>query len=255
MSVLGHRAADGDVVRKERSQHQRHAPVHPSAVDRGRSGVAITQRLGNLQGLREEVQRGVRGPPRPRARDRADAAHARQPRRARAAVRRQGVEARRGRPHSGQDGAADRGGRARLSECLQALHRARAADGQGRQRRQGHRLEHADRSEAVGRAERRRQRGRRDPRHAADRDRHRRLRGDPAARAGDQRPRGGQGVGSALQGDRTRACAPRALPRGREDPLPRRSSAAAQDHQLAHVERHREREASRTTPATPTCTS
>ncbi len=37
------------------------------------------------------------------------------------------------------------------------------ADGQGRQRRQGHRLEHADRSEAARRAQRPRHRGRRDP--------------------------------------------------------------------------------------------
>ena len=64
--VLGHRAADGDLVREERPQHQRHAPVHPSAVDGGGPGVAIAQRLGDLQGLREEVQRGLRRPPRRR---------------------------------------------------------------------------------------------------------------------------------------------------------------------------------------------
>ena len=51
-----------------------------------------------------------------------------------------------------------RGGRARLPERLQALHRARPADEQGRQRRQGHRLEHADRGQAARRTER--------PRHA-----------------------------------------------------------------------------------------
>ena len=59
-----HRAADRHLVREERPQHQRHAPVHPSAVDRGGSGVAIAQRLGHLQGLREEVQRSLRRPPR-----------------------------------------------------------------------------------------------------------------------------------------------------------------------------------------------
>ena len=175
-------------------------------------------------------------------RGRADAADARHAGRARAAVRGQGVEARRGRPHPGQDGTADRGRRARLSERVQAVYRARPADGQGRQRRQGHRLEHADRGEATGRAERRRERRRRDPRHAAHRDRHRRLRGDPAAGTRDQRSRRGQGVGGARQDHRPRARASRALPRGREDPLPRRAGAAAQDHQLAHLERHRERD-------------
>ena len=253
--VLGHRAADGDLVREERPQHQRHAPVHPSAVDRGGPGVAIAQRLGHLQGLREEVQRGLRRPPRRGARDRADAADARQPGRAGAAVRRQGLEARRDRPHSGQDGAADRGGRARLPERLQALHRARAADEQGRQRRQGHRLEHADRSEAAGRAQRRRQRRRRDPRHAADRDRHRRLRGDPAARARDQRPRRGQGVGGAVQADRaasTRTSRCTARTRRSASATSRRSRARSSARRRGAASRARP---SRTTPATPTCTS
>jgi nitrate reductase alpha subunit len=36
--------------------------------------------------------------------------------------------------------------------------------------------------------------------------------------------------------------APGAAPRGREDPLPRHPGAAAQDHQLADLERHRERD-------------
>ncbi len=103
------------------------------------------------------------------------------------------------RAHPGQDGPADRGGRARLSQRLQAVHRARTADGQGRQRRQGHRLEHADRGEAARRTQRRRARRRGDPRHAAHRDRHRRLRSDTAARARDKRPRRSQGVGSARQ--------------------------------------------------------
>ncbi len=39
------------------------------------------------------------------------------------------------------------GDRARLPEHVQEVHRARAADGQGRQRRQGHRLEHRARGE------------------------------------------------------------------------------------------------------------
>ena len=58
---------------------------------------------------------------------------------------------------------------------LQALHRARPADEQGRQRRQGHRLEHADRGQAARRTERPGHRRRRDLRHAEDRDRHRCL--------------------------------------------------------------------------------
>ena len=41
---------------------------------------------------------------------------------------------------------------------------------------------------------------------------------------------------------RPRPHAPGAVPRGREDPLPRHPGAAAQDHQLAHLERHRERD-------------
>jgi hypothetical protein len=77
LPVLGHRAADRDLVREERPQHQRHAPLHPPAVDGGRSGLAVAQRLGNLQGLREEIQRGLRRPPGRRARDGADPAAAR----------------------------------------------------------------------------------------------------------------------------------------------------------------------------------
>jgi nitrate reductase alpha subunit len=145
LPVLRHRAADRHLVREERPQHQRHAPLHPPAVDRGRSGLAIAQRLGDLQGLREEVQRSLRRPPRrreglvltPLMHDTPGEL---------AQVRRQGLEARRVRADPRQDGAADGRRRARLPERLQALHRARPADGQGRQRRQGHRLEHADRS-------------------------------------------------------------------------------------------------------------
>ena len=38
LRLLRHRAADRDLVREERPQHLRHAPVHPSAVGGGRSG-------------------------------------------------------------------------------------------------------------------------------------------------------------------------------------------------------------------------
>jgi nitrate reductase alpha subunit len=51
---------------------------------------------------------------------------------------------------SRQDHADGRGGRARLSEPLQEVHLGRAADGQARQRRQGHRLEHRARGRAAG---------------------------------------------------------------------------------------------------------
>ena len=68
--------------------------------------------------------------------------HARHRRANRAGHRRQGLEEGRSRADPRQDHAGGGGGRARLSEHLQALHLARAADGQARQRRQGHRLEH-----------------------------------------------------------------------------------------------------------------
>ena len=48
LPVLGHRAAHGHLVREERPQHQRHASLHPSAVDGGGSGLAGAQRLGDL---------------------------------------------------------------------------------------------------------------------------------------------------------------------------------------------------------------
>ena len=127
LPLLRHRAADRHLVREERPQHHRHAPVHPSAVHRGGSGLGIAQRLGNLQGHS----------PRSSAKS-ASAIWASRatlvltplmhdtPGRAGAAVRGQGLEARRMRSDSRQDRAADRGGRARLSQRLQALHRARA---------------------------------------------------------------------------------------------------------------------------------
>ena len=94
------------------------------------------------------------------------------------------------------------------------VHRAGPADDQGRQRRQGHRLEH-------------RARGRRasassttavteegvDQGPAADRDRHRRRRGRADAGAGDQRRGRGQGLGGAVGDHRPRAHAPGACRR------------------------------------------
>ena len=55
LRVFRHRAADGDLVREERSQHLRHASLHPSAERGGRSGLGGAQRLGNLQGHRQGV--------------------------------------------------------------------------------------------------------------------------------------------------------------------------------------------------------
>ncbi len=64
--------------------------------------------------------------------------HARHAGRDRAGARRQGLEEGRSRADPRQDHAGGDRGRARLSQPLQALHLARPADGQARQRRQGH---------------------------------------------------------------------------------------------------------------------
>ena len=141
-----------------------------------------------------------------------------------------------------QDRAADHGRRARLPERVQALYCTRPLDGQAGQRRQGHRLEDRHRSRTARPAERQDADRGRDEGHAEDRDRHRRLRGHPAAGAGDQRPRGGEGLAGSGQADRARPHPPGAVPRGRKDPLPRRAGSAAQDHQQPHMERHRERD-------------
>ena len=69
----------------------------------------------------------------------------------------------------------------------------------------------------------------------ADRYRHRRLRSHPEPRAGDQRRGRGQGVGLARRLHRARAHPSRGPEGGREDPLPRRRRAAAQDHLVADL--------------------
>ena len=56
--LLRHRAADRHLVREERSQHLRHASLHPPADRRGGPGVGGEERLGDLQGDRQEVLRG-----------------------------------------------------------------------------------------------------------------------------------------------------------------------------------------------------
>ena len=55
LRLLRHRAADRHLVREERPQHLRHAPLHPPADGRGGPGVGGAQRLGDLQGDRQEV--------------------------------------------------------------------------------------------------------------------------------------------------------------------------------------------------------
>ena len=142
LHVFRHRAADRDLVREERPQHLRHASVHPSAVGGDRSGLGIAQRLGHLQGHRGSLLEGRAGSARRREGCRAHPDHARQPRRDRPALRRQGLEEGRDRSDPRQDHAGGHRGRARLSEPLQALHLARPADEQARQWRQGHELEH-----------------------------------------------------------------------------------------------------------------
>ena len=63
----------------------------------------------------------------------------------------QGLEEGRVRPDPRQDHAGLHRRRAGLSQPLQALHRARAADGEARQRRQGHQLEHRGRGRPSAR--------------------------------------------------------------------------------------------------------
>ena len=104
-------------------------------------------------------------------------------------------------------------------------------------------LEHADRSEAAGRAQRPRRRAegatRGMPKIETDIDACEVIlqlapetNGHVAVKAWE----------ALSQADRPRPHAPRDPPRGREDPLPRHPGAAAQDHQLADLERHRERD-------------
>ena len=155
-----------------------------------------------------------------------------------------------------QDRAADRGGRARLSRTLQALHRARPADGQGRQRRQGHRLEHRRHEvEQLGElnglvTDEGATKGM--PKIETDIDACEVILMLAPETNGHVAVKAWEALGEA---DRPRAHAPGAAPRGREDPLPRHPGAAAQDHHLADLVAASRARRSATTPATPTCTS
>ncbi len=92
--------------------------------------------------------------------------------------------------------------------------------------------------------------------HAADRDRHRRLRSGAAARARDQRPRRGQGLGGAVArrpaaSTRTWRCTART--RRSASATSRRSRARSSARPTWSGIESETRRA--TTPATPTCTS
>ena len=188
LPVFGHRAADRHLVREERPQHQRHAPLHPPAVDRGRPGLAGTQRLGDLQGFRQGLQRGLRRPPGCREGGRADAADARHPGGTGAGPGRQGVEEGRVRTDSRQD----RAGRSAVVErdypntyarftALGPLMEKVGNGGKGITWNTAEEVRQLAELNGKVHTEGRHQG------HAEDRHRHRRRRGHPAARARDQR--------------------------------------------------------------------
>ncbi len=227
-----------------------HPFIHPLSRGGGPS-VAIAQRLGDLQGLRQGLQRGLCRPPRCREGSCADAADARHAGRACAS---------RSTSRSGRRGSAiwfparPRRRSPWSSATIRNVYKRFTSLGplmaQGRQWRQGHRLEHADRGAAARRTERRRRR-----RPPAHRQRRRRVRSDPAARPGDERPRRGEGLGGACRrspaaSTRTWRCIART----------RRSATATCWRSRARSFHRRpgrdwKAKRSRTTPATPTCTS
>ena len=216
-----------------------HPFIHPlqAAVD---PAYEVALGLGDLQDHRPQVQRDRAGTARGRGRRGPVAASARQPRRGHAG-RGAGLEAWRVRADPRADRAELHRGSAGLSEPLQTLHLARAADGEDRQRRQGHRLGHQGGSAPSRRSQRRGARGGRDQGAGQDRDGHRRGRSGADAGPGDQRSGGGEGLASARQDHRARSHPPGGGQAGREDPLPRHRRPAAQDHLVADLVRHRER--------------
>ena len=193
-----------------------------------------------FRGIAEAFSTGRGRSPRHGEGSGADAAPARHAGRARPAAGR-GLEARRVRAGARQDHAEHDRGRARLPEHLQEVHRARSAAREARQRRQGHQLEHRGGSRVSAPPQSRGAGRGHHQGHAADPDRRARDRDRAHAGARDQRQGRGQVMAGARQEHRARARPPRAAPRGREDPLSRSGGAAAQDHQLAHLERHRVR--------------
>ena len=234
-------AADCDLVREERPQHDGHASVRASALGGGRSLVGSEERLGNLQVDRPAVLAPSRGAPRRRAGHRAAADHARFPGRDRAGAGCQGLEARRMRIRSRRNRAQYHRRRARLSEHVQALHRAGSVDAQARQWLEGHHLADGRCRRRPGRAQPAGDRRRTHQGAAEDRQRHRRRRDDPLPGAGNQRAGRGRCVGRDVEADRAPASPPGADARGREDPLPRHPGAAAQGDHVTDVVGHRQR--------------
>ncbi len=143
------------------------------------------------------------------------------------------------RPDPGQDHADAQARGTRLRADLQQVHRARPADGQARQQRQGHRLGYhpgvrrAQEVQLPGAG-----RGCLEG-HALARGRHLRLRLGHAHGAGNQRRGGAQVVERAVEEDRHRPPPPVCRPPRGQDHLPRHRRPAAQDHHRAHLVRHR----------------
>ena len=234
-----HRAADRDLVREERPQHHRHASLHPSAVRSGGSGVAEPQRLGDLQGFCQDLHEVCVG---------------------HLGVEKEMVSRRIMHDTAGEMAQPFDVKEWKKGECdpipgktmplITVVERNYAnifkrfialgpLDGQAGQRRQGHRLEYGTEVEQLGKLNGRVEEGVSSG-HAEDRQRHRRLRGDPALapetngdvadKAWKRWPR--KPASTTPSG---------AVPRRRQDHLPRHPGPAAQDHHLADLERHRVR--------------
>ena len=131
-----------DVVREGRPEHVGHASVHSSVVGGGAAVVGKQERLGNLQGDREEVRGDRRQASRHAHGSRVHAAHARHAGRTRPAVRAEGLASWRMRSDSRQDRAVDDARRAQLQRRSTTSSRRSDRCSKARQRRQGHQLEH-----------------------------------------------------------------------------------------------------------------
>ena len=179
-----------------------HPFIHPlsTAVD---PAWQIAQRLGDLQGLRQEVQRGLRRPPGRREGSGADAADARHrrpswPSPSRCKDWKKGeCELIPGKT-APQIAVVERD-YPNVYKRFTALGPLMNKVGNGGK---GIGWNTQTEVEQLGELNGMVRDRRRDQGHAEDRDRHRRLRGDPAAGARDQRPCGGEGLGGAGQADR-----------------------------------------------------
>ena len=127
--LLGHRPAHGHLVREERSQHHRHAPLHPPP-DRGREpGVGIEIGLADLPKHRPCLRRARREAPRQAQGPPGHPAHARLGLRARPGHGGARLETRGVRARPRKDPAAPQGRRARFWRDLQEVLCARPAHG------------------------------------------------------------------------------------------------------------------------------